>query len=423
MEALVKKGEELTLEMGNIAASIEACEARRNLWADMMLHYEGYESGMVAAMEVRENWRGIAGTVGEKFVPQKGLETALEVALGDMAKCLICYDRHTAEDIIAYLKKEKKGRIGILVPDTGTINPAIKRPELTQPEFVGWLDNFVSTDSDLKYLKEAVLSRTAVYQAGSQPYEILKHLPYGFSAVSTDGILYNNNLISGGSDDDFSLFRRKEKVQEQEEIIKELTQKSISIREEKNRSIAELAAARAEFNQLNSDIEDIAEETESIQKKIGELEFEGRTLKSELNRLENEKQNLNMRLEKVHNRQYSLDLDYNQLSGKKDCLLVDINQAGTKLEELERTASQALEKVSRLHVSMIETRSRVEQAESQQAHIDEIQKEINSTLENKRREIENARIDIGLADEKITTHEQNLKSIFEEQETFSRPKN
>lgn len=419
IENLVRQGEELTLESGNVSASIEACEARRNLWQDMMLHYEGYESGMVATMENRQSWPGIAGSVGEKFIPQKGLETALEVALGDMAKCLICRDRKTAEDIITFLKREKKGRIGILVPDTGTINPAVKRPVLDQEEFVGWLDTFVTTDNDLQYLKEAVLSHTAVYRSGANPDEILKHLPYGFSAVSTDGILYSNNLISGGSEDDFSLFRRKEKVQEQDEMLKELNQKLQTLKEDRNRSMAQLAAARAEFTQLLSAIEDMTEETEQIQKRIGELEFESRTVKSELTRLENEHQNIDIRLEKVRNRQYSLDLDFNQLSSKKDNLLDNMNQAGNRLEDLEKTAMDALDKVSKLHVSLIETRSRVEQAENQQSHLHELIKEIDATLLIRREEIDRARTDIIQADEKITANEANLKIIFEDQEKLT----
>jgi chromosome segregation protein len=418
-EQLVQKGEELTLEIGEVTASIEACEARRNLWQDMMLHYEGYDSGLVATMDEKERWSDIAGTVGEKFIPQKGLEIALEAALGDMAGCLICFNRRTAEEIISYLRREQKGRIGILVPDTGTINPAVKRPELEQEEFVGWLDNFVSTDSELEYLKEAVLSRTAVFQAGASPDNILTHLPYGFSAVSTDGLLYNNNLISGGSDDGFSLFRRKEKVQEQEEMLKELTGKLATLKNEKNRTTAELAAARSDFNTLVSDIEDIAEETDLVQKKIGELEFDGRTLKNDLTRLENENRNLNIRLEKVHDRQYSLGLNYDQLSGQKDNLLSDMNRAGNRLDEQEKAASEALDKVSKLHVSMIETRSRVEQAESQQAHISELRKEIENSLHLKQQEIDNARAEISVADEKNETYEVNLREIFEVQEKLT----
>ncbi|MFZ5981936.1 MAG: chromosome segregation protein SMC [Candidatus Zixiibacteriota bacterium] len=419
MEDLIKTGEELTLELANIAASIEACEARRNLWQDMMLHYEGYESGLVAAMAARDNWSGIAGTVGEKFVPREGLETALETALGDMAKCLICYDRKTAEEIIEYLKKEKKGRIGILVPDTGTINPAVKRPELDQEEFLGWLDCYVTTDDDLQYLKEAVLSRTAVYRAGGNPDEILKHLPYGFSAVSTDGILYNNNLISGGSDDGFSLFRRKEKVEEQEKMIEELNERSRSLQNDKNKTVADLAATRAEASALSESREELLEEIEASQKKIGELEYESRTLNNELNRLEHERRNIEMRMEKVRDRQYSLGLNYDELSGQKTNLLNTMSQAGDRLGELERSTSDAQDRVSRLNVSMIETRSKMEQAESQQSHNGELQKEIENSLRTKREEIELARADISTGNNKIAAFETDLKAAFDENEKLT----
>jgi chromosome segregation ATPase len=162
MTALTLATEEMTTQAADLSASLEACEARRHLLEDMMLQYEGYQSGMVAVMEVRDRWPDVAGTVGEKFVPVEGLESAVEVALGDLARCLICRQRETAESIVEFLKSSGKGRIGILMPGTGTINPGVKRPEIDLPEFVGWLDSFVSTEEELRPLKEAVLARTAV---------------------------------------------------------------------------------------------------------------------------------------------------------------------------------------------------------------------------------------------------------------------
>ena len=87
---------------------------------------------------------------------------------------------------------------------------------------VGWLDNYVSTDENLRPLKEAALARTLVFEESADVDDILAHLPYGFNAVSTAGTLYGNNIVSGGSDDRFPLFRRKERVAEQEALITQL---------------------------------------------------------------------------------------------------------------------------------------------------------------------------------------------------------
>jgi chromosome segregation protein len=340
MEAGVEIIEELSLELSSLSASIEACEARRNLLSDMMLHYEGHESGLVAAMEMRERWPGIAGTVAEKFVPVEGIEVALEAALGNLSGFMICYDRSTAEDIIAWLKLEKKGKVGILVPDSGTLTPAIRRPEINSENFVGWLEALVSTEPDLRPLMDAVLSRVAVFRAGCDPQEILQRLPYGFSAVSADGVFYSKNVITGGSDDRFPLFRRKEKVEEQERLLTEFSDKLIASRNRKNHASAQLAEQRGESGALAAEIENLNEELDAAQKVSSEIDFQRRSLSAEFERLEKERHALQGRLENIRNRQYSLGLDFDKLTDLKASLVSTMQSVSGNLSELEPEAGR-----------------------------------------------------------------------------------
>jgi chromosome segregation protein len=418
-ESLEAEVDEATLKIGDITASIEACEARSHLLEDMMLQYEGYESGLVTVMENRERWPGIAGTVGEKFIPVEGLETTLEAALGDLAKCLVCYDRRTAEGIISYLKTENKGKIGILVPELGTINPAVKRPEIELSEFVGWLDGFVSTEENLRSMKEAVLSRTAVFKAGADPDELLKRLPYGFSAVSSDGVFYSRNLISGGSDDRFPLFRRREKVQQQQDMIRELNENLNKIKSERSRTETRVAGLRAESVKLTGKSEELAEEIEQRQHASSELEFGQRTITDEYRRLEKEQQNLNNRLESIRNRQYALGLDSTQLATEKDNLVCNLDRVGAEVGELEKAAAEAVELVSRLHVSLIETRSKAEQSESRISHLREIRKDIEATIQAKTEEVEQARTTIETSARTAADLEKELKSLFDNRDRLA----
>jgi len=413
MNRLVKYNEELSLEISNLTASIEDCEARRKLLEEMILHYEGYESGVLAAMTDRDRWPGIMGTVAERFIPTEGMEVAVEAALGDIARFLICHDRQAAVDIIQCLKSEKKGKIGILVPDTGTINPAVRRPELDMPEVLGWLDGFVSTDENLRPLKDAVLSRTVVFKAGANPDPILELLPYGFTAVSTDGDVYGRNFISGGSDDRFPLFRRKEKVQEQEGKIAELNSRLSQVTEDKNRTVARLAAARGEFSQLNSHLEELSEEIESTRQEISESDFEHRSLTSDIERLQNEKLTLSEKLRLVRDHRDNLHLDFSQLSSLKDNLVEEMNEDGTKLANLERRAAEAVDRVSNLQVKSIETKSKVEQATSRINHLRELESDIKNNFHTKTDEIETNRSDITLAAQRIANLEKDLKTAFQ----------
>ncbi len=414
LEQLLAQGDEITHELSTMTASIEACQARKNLLEEMMLHYEGYESGVKEAMDVRGRWPGIYGTVAEKFVPLEGLELAVEAALGEMARFIICDSRATGESIINFLKTENKGKAGVLVPDTGTINPAVKRPELDMPEFVGWLDNLVSTDEHLIPLMQAVLARTAVFKSGSSPDAILQRLPYGFKAVSTTGDVYSKNIISGGSDDKLPLFRRKEKVGEQERMITELQQRQTDANENKNRVTAEIAAVRAEQSGLANRTESIIEDIESARTRFNEKEYECRGLDTENGRLLGEKKNLSDKLEKIGHRQYSLGLDFTQLTDKRKELATSIAQSSEQLGDYESAATQTLQSVSRLQVKVVESRSHIEQTQSKTRHIGELQTDIANTIEIKSSEIRQARELIANSDNAVAQRETQLKEAFDE---------
>ena len=419
MEVLVEQGDELAEEISTLAASVEACEARRTLLEEMMLHYEGYGAGLVAVMDDRDRWPGIVGTVGDTFVPQDGLESALEVALGELATCLICRDRHSAEKIIGYLRQEQKGKIGILVPNPGSLNPAVKRPDLTGDHFLGWLDSLVTVDDELVTLKQAVLSRTAVFKSGVNFDDVLPHLPFGFSAVTSDGTMIRGNFITGGSEDSVPLFRRREKIEDQQREIASLSEQLQRAREKKNTLTARHASSRAESSSLTGVLEDLAEEIEICQKRVGELDFERRSLVTEHERLERERRALSSKLESVRNRQTSLGLDYGQLTDLKQELETSMGQVGERLGEYEQNAHAASERVSRLHVSMIETRSLTENIEHRLNHTRELNQEISNSISTKEQEITHARAEIAQCDTRLVELESALKEKFELREKLS----
>jgi chromosome segregation protein len=395
---------------------MEACQARRNLLEDMMTHYEGYESGVVEAMEAKDRWSHLAGTVADIFVPVAGMEGVLQAALGEMSKFLVCHDRHEAEKIIDYLKTEGKGRVGILVPRMGSIAPAMKRPELDIPGVVGWLDNYVSTDETLKPLKEAILSRTVVFEPDADVDAILERLPFGFGAVSTTGVLYSKNLISGGSDDDFPLFRRQELVDEQARLIEDFGRQTTSLQEKRNQNTATLGGLRAESDQVANQLEEILETIETQQRELAETEFDSRSLSTEFDRLTSEKRNLAGRLESVRNRQYSLGLDSSELATQKESLVNEIQQAANHLGQLEENASKAAAEVSRLQVAAIEARSRVDHTQHQIRHLNELLGGIGQSRVSKTSEMDQAHQDIKQAETRLQTLQSDLKVAFERRE-------
>ncbi|MCH6565611.1 MAG: HlyD family efflux transporter periplasmic adaptor subunit, partial [Proteobacteria bacterium] len=206
-------------ELSKSYASIEASQAQQKILSELIYSFGGTHAGVITVLEFKDKIEGIQGTVADRFKPAAGMEKAVESALGDISHYVICDSKDTAEKIIERLKIENKGRAGLIVPNAGSLNPQIKRPQLSSAGFVGWLDEFVSTAENLKPLMQTVLSQTAVFEAGSDPKAILEHLPYGFKAVSTDGLLYTRNTIVGGSSEALQLFSRKDQLTELSEQI------------------------------------------------------------------------------------------------------------------------------------------------------------------------------------------------------------
>ena len=419
VEASQERIENLTDEISEMAASIEACEARRNLLEDMLIHYEGYQSGVVSTMEVRDRWPSIVGTVAEKIIPNEGMETAVEAALGEISGFIICSDRSSAENIIQFLRNEKRGRVGILLASTGVLNPIVKRPDLDQPGFIGWLDRFVTTDDSLRPLVDTVLARTAVFQAGTDPSPILERLPFGFKAVSTEGVVYTNNHVAGGADESFPLFRRKERIVEQEKLLADLTQQLQTAKRTKDESVTKVAAARAESSRITDELASLAEDVEAASKQIDEDNYELRTIENELTRLNRELKAASTRLESVENRQYELGLDFGQLRDQKKELLSNITSSGEALSDLELAASKATERLSQLQVKMVEARSTVQHSESKISHLNELLTEIGNTVSVKEEEIKTAEVDIATAAERESTLERDLKAAFDSRGTIT----
>ncbi len=406
------RSEELSERTSDLSASLEAAQARRCLLEEMIVHYEGFSSGVVAVMERRDDFPGLIGTVAEKFLPREGYEEAVEAALGEMAGFVLCRDRVTAERIVAFLKEHKKGRCGILVPDTGTLNPVVKRPEMDQPGFVGWLDQLVQVEDELKPLMQAVLARTAAFEAGIDPSSILQHLPFGFTAVSTDGTVYSKNLISGGSEDKLPLLNRRERINQLDRDIEQMENELSEMRRRRDSLTAELAQWRAESAELSRKLDDLSEEISNARQETGQLQAQVESARAEQTRLEKEVQQTGQRLEQIRSRQYTLGLDYSELSSRKNTLVSNLSEAECRLEVVERQAVEAAEEVGRLQVRMVETRSQVDQIESKISHLTELRKEIDHSIEAKKSENEDAAKQIRQSADKIEQIEAALKQVF-----------
>lgn len=412
IESLDKELDEAAGRIYELSASLEAAEARRHLLSEMVTHFEGYGSGVAAAMENRDRWPGLIGTVADSLTPQSGFEDAIEAALGEAAGFMICQDRKTAEEIIEYLKSEKKGRAGLLIMDDAGFDSNTTRPDVSSDNFIGWADEFISIPENLKTMASLLLSRVAVIEP-ENAIDVLDKLPAYFSVVTTDGkLLSGKAIISGGSREGLSLLGRKEKIVEQKQAIEKLTDEIERFKKSRNEITTTLGLEQADLRSIITELETRKEDTEQNEKDLAALRFEVQAEDRELNRIEKEREEFSVKLKALKDRLHSLNLSYDQLCKEKDRLVELSNQHDADIEDLERKSGGAESRFSNLQMDQVETKSRRQQLESQIKHTRELISEIESNVVRKSTEISQTRSDVGSVDERINQLETKLKETF-----------
>jgi chromosome segregation protein len=413
IETLNNQYDEISGRIFDLTASLEAAEAREHLLTEMVTHYEGFSGGVAAAMENQQEWPGLIGTVADCLIPRRGFELPIEAALGESAGFMICRQWRTAEHIIEYLSREKKGRAGILILQHIEHNSKSKRPRIDSSGFVGWADDFISTPDELKALANLLLSRVAIAEPEAMT-AVLDRLPPYFSVVTTDGkLVQGKTIISGGSQEGLSLLGRREKIEEQDRIIERLNAGIAELETSKNRVMSTIGSRQADLNRTVSELETLKEEAERAEKEMTELKFELQTSDAELARTEKEKRSLSSKLEILKSRQYSLNLNFDQLAREKEQLVKVNNELEARIETLEIESREAENRFSDLQIKQIELKSKRQQLESQINHTRELISEIESNASQRLEENEGLRNEIQEIDEKVIQLEKDLKDKFD----------
>jgi chromosome segregation protein len=413
------KSEELSGEIIELSASLEAAEARRHLLMEMITHYDGYGSGVVATFENKDNWPDLIGTVADNITPKSSYEDAIEAAIGELAGFIICRNRKTASDIIEYLRREKKGKAGLIVLESAGQDSLLVRPEINSPSFIGWADEFISVSEEMNPLVHLLLSRTAVVANGNID-DVLAHLPQFYSAVTIDGRLHHSKAImTGGSNEGLSLFGRREKVTEQEKILSDISEKLRALKEFRNKVTTQLAENQAELRELNFRLEQVADQIDTNEKEITSATYELQSAENDIRRIEKEQKTFAEKLEILKGRQYSLTLNYDQLAQEKGGLMEQMDRQNRDINLRETTSEQIQKRLSLVQINLIENKSKKQQLESNIRHTEELISEIESTISQKLVEITNAEIEINSGLDSIERMEKELKEAFDARSLLS----
>ena len=180
---------------------VKSAESKIQFLTRMQQDYEGFGKAAKAVLKSRENWRsGIAGAVAELIDVPREYVTALEIALGGNLQNIVTEDTDTAKAAIAYLKRERQGRVTFLPLSTIVAHPPKDIAFAAHEGVIGWASELVKTEAKFHKIVDFLLSRTLVVDTLDNGLKLAKKHNYKLRIVTKEGELLNpGGSLSGGS--------------------------------------------------------------------------------------------------------------------------------------------------------------------------------------------------------------------------------
>ena len=249
-----QKVQQYQKQQNETSQRVKAAENKIQFLVRMQQAYEGFGKAAKAVLKCREPWRrGIDGAVAELIDVPREYVTALEIALGGNLQNIVTEDTDTAKAAIAFLKRERQGRVTFLPLST----IAARKPQAAawqkQEGVIGWASELVQTEPKYRKIVEFLLLRTLVVDTLDHALALAKKHEYKLRIVTREGELLNpGGSLSGGSrqHQETSFLNRSGEIEELKAALS--AEKAQLAQLEAQRAEAEQAAREAERRQSES---------------------------------------------------------------------------------------------------------------------------------------------------------------------------
>ncbi len=242
-----------------------AYERNRNeasFYQDLVETLEGYNPGVKYVMKTLKH-PGIRGTVADLITVERSHTTAIEIALGNVAKYLVADSKSDAMDVIDALKQSQRGRVSIAPMDVmrKRSKPPIKIP-FKDANIIAHAMDVVSADTKNQLLIDYFLGNVIIVRSLKDLSEdALKDSRFRY--VTPDGDYMDQRaMIKGGkqSKQHSQVIGRQDKIKELDTVAEHL---------------------KKVLDESRSGLEKLEKERQSCIKEIGEYSRQSKTRQQE----------------------------------------------------------------------------------------------------------------------------------------------
>ena len=430
----------------------------------------------ILALRNRGEMPGIHGTIQELATVDEGFETALSVAAGSKMQAIVVDDDQVAADAIAYLKKEKLGRVTFLpltkmmggkprakaiMSEKDSEGYAINLIDFNQKYYNAfWYvlgDTLVVKDMDTarrimggirivtkagelieasgamvggtinqqKLMKFGAASEDKLTELGEQlrkASDALENVRDQLKKVREEIRQADDDMrktASSGIEQREKVAGLKAKIEELEKSKKELQKSLQEARERTAAADSELADARKEFGELSQRMTSITEEKNKIKDRIAEIA--PAELQDRIQKVRDALYKVNQDISDYKLQIGGAETEITGLGKQNEALKLQLSSVVAAIEEDHRIIEENTELVKRakidldaLHAIEAEMESGIEDLRNQKDELTNQKYELDSQVRDKAVAIENAGASIKTAEAQLAIVKQEIVQYQEE---------
>ena len=385
-----------------VKENLHGLNSRLNLLQEQDAALSGYYRGVKEVMQVKKDFPGIVGPVGDLIAVDGDYSQAVESALGGSLQYIVAKTEQTVHQAIGYLKKNNRGWATFLPLDIlqQAADPLQRYPGWKDlPGVIGKASELVKVDQDYRNAIDYLISSVLVCRNLEDASKAARFIKYSCRIVTLDGEMINpGGIMRGGSiprrNAGMPLGRRREieeLQQNKKEILDEVKRveekvralrsdlssfhvKRDKISELRENAEKQLQLAAAEYAGAERDKQTVNERIASITLALKEIAEEETEIKERLGDLDNEVEANGTRIEKLEEELAELKEDYRMFIDQKNNLEQQITASMVKVssygEQKEAIAARIKELSANLGVPVKEKSEKLNECEKLKAELE-----------------------------------------------------
>ena len=439
-----------------MSSRIESLDSKCRIYEELLMSREGYPNGAKDILENKDQYKGVLGTVGDLLKVDDSIAPAIEMALGEYAKCIVVKDRKNAINIIEIARKRNAGNL-MIIPLKDINDEKQNAAKLRSDDnLIGRAVDFVETTDLIKPLSRFLLGNILLVK--DLKIGIKDNSLNNWDLVDTKGAFSIRGMIINNSNgnNEAGLIGRKEKIINIKRDIKNQKIQFQKLHKQSTKLDKSIEKTKQDIVDLDSQVKDLSTSqteidqylvqegfqqsqfTESIsvaKKSIKENEQEIRsqvllidTLKSEivkeeqiLNKHAKEQTRKSAELIKIqsnrdqlHQNAQDLRIECLNLEGQRENVIFQQRTAEDSIKEFSARKSEILKEITQLKSQDKDLNKSILSAENKLSEINGMVNKQKSILSLKQETANDSYRQIEEIQAQIRSEQKNRETLLEE---------